>query len=274
MTRAAHACRTLAFGLLLACSWQQQARAQGSPYDLTPAADASAIGVSAVLWWGPALLRSSFVDGGACPCNARNLNGLDRGFAGLYRPGLSLASDVASGSTIALALLLSALDVHGANEPLSSWLTDVVVMAEAVFMNGAVNELAKIGSARPRPLVYGRAPGDARLADPESYVSFYSAHTSGAFAVGLAYAQTFAYRHPESPWRFALYAGAVALGSGIGVARVASGKHFPSDVLAGAAAGTAFGLIVPWLHRRRDRALLGLQLGPGQVEIRLALRAP
>ena len=274
MTRAAHALRTLALGLWLACSWQQQARAEGTPYRLEPAADATAIGVSAVLWWGPALLRSSFVDGGACPCDARNLNGLDRGFAGIYRPGVALASDVASGSTFALAVLLSALDVHQAGEPVSSWLTDLVVMAEAVFLNGAANELAKIASARPRPLVYGLAPGAGRLADPESYVSFYSAHTSGAFAVGLAYAQTFAYRHPESPWRFAMYAGAVALGSGIGVARVASGKHFPSDVLVGAAAGTAFGLLVPWLHRQREGAVLGLQLGPGHVEVRLALRAP
>ena len=39
----------------------------------------------------------------------------------------------------------------------------------------------------------------------------------------------------------------------IGVVRVASGSHFPSDVLVGAAAGVGFGLLVPWLHERPEQ---------------------
>jgi membrane-associated phospholipid phosphatase len=34
----------------------------------------------------------------------------------------------------------------------------------------------------------------------------------------------------------------------IGVARVAAGSHFPTDVLVGAAAGAAIGIAIPALH--------------------------
>src|SRR2546423_585667 len=45
-----------------------------------------------------------------------------------------------------------------------------------------------------------------------------------------------------------LPAGLAALG--VGLLRVLAGRHFPTDVLAGAAAGAAIGLTVPRLHRR------------------------
>ena len=255
---------------LLVCA--APARAQGSPYRLYPAADATTMAASAVLWWGPSLFRGTFVEANACPCAASGLNALDRGIAGRYHPGISRASDVAHVSTLLLTVLLDGLDVRAAGEPVLSLLTDVVVLGETALVNGAINELAKVATARPRPLVYGRAPGDPLLADPENYVSFYSAHTSGAFAIGLAYAQTFAYRHPDSPWRFVLYAGAIAAGSGIGAMRIASGKHFVTDVLVGAAAGTGIGLVIPWLHRAAAPARLDVQLAPDRVVVALALR--
>jgi membrane-associated phospholipid phosphatase len=175
---------------------------------------------------------------------------------------MSRVGDVGVASVYVLSVLFDALDVAQSHEPVTSWLSDVVVLAEALFVNGAVNEVAKISATRPRPLLYNRAAGDPLLHDPENYVSFYSAHTSSAFALGLAYAQTFALRHPKSPWRAAVYAAAVTVGTAIGVSRVAAGKHFPTDVLTGAAAGTAFGLVIPWLHTRAPQAQLSVQLAP------------
>ena len=37
-----------------------------------------------------------------------------------------------------------------------------------------------------------------------------------------------------------------------GYFRMAADKHWLTDVLTGAATGTAVGLLVPWLHRRED----------------------
>lgn len=226
--------------------------------------------MSAVSWFGPSLFLSSFVRADRCPCSDAGIDALDRGIAGIDRPALSLAGDIAMGGVYSLAILLDALDVARADQPVSSWLSDLVVMAEAVLLNGAVNQFAKIAARRPRPLIYRRGDGDPLLHDPENYVSFYSGHTSSAFALGLAYAQTFAYRHPNSPWRFAVYAGAILVGSGVGLSRIAAGKHFPTDVLMGAAAGTTFGLLVPWLHRRSPGARLGLQVSAAGLGVSIA----
>ncbi|MGE5413366.1 MAG: phosphatase PAP2 family protein, partial [Syntrophomonadaceae bacterium] len=40
------------------------------------------------------------------------------------------------------------------------------------------------------------------------------------------------------------------LGGSVAVERVLAGRHFYTDVIAGAAAGTAFGIAIPLLHRR------------------------
>ena len=39
-----------------------------------------------------------------------------------------------------------------------------------------------------------------------------------------------------------------ALASAVGISRVASGNHFITDVLCGAAIGTCCGIVVPFLH--------------------------
>jgi membrane-associated phospholipid phosphatase len=265
--------RWLVQGLLvlgLLASVRASAHALDSPYRLHLAADVTTLSLSAVTWWGPTLFRSAFVRADRCPCAATAVNALDREVAGVYHPSLSLAGDIALASVYTLTLLLDALDVAQSDEPVRSWLTDVVVMAEALLLNGAVNEIAKVGAGRPRPLVYNRATGDPQLTDPENYVSFYSAHTSSAFALSFAYAQTFALRHPRSPWRYVVYGAAIGVGTAIGLSRIAAGKHFPTDVMTGAATGTGFGLLVPWLHARA-RPQLAFQLAPYGLGFSLAV---
>jgi membrane-associated phospholipid phosphatase len=43
-----------------------------------------------------------------------------------------------------------------------------------------------------------------------------------------------------------------------GSARVASGRHFYSDVLVGAAAGTAIGTLIPYIHERNKRSKISI----------------
>jgi membrane-associated phospholipid phosphatase len=217
------------------------------------------------------LFRLDLVAADGCVCKQASVNGLDRWVAGTYRPGVSLAGDILISSVISLAVLLDLLNVVEAAEPATSFLTDLVVMGEALLVNGAINQVVKFAAARPRPLLYERALSDPLQNDPDNYVSFYSSHTSTAFALALAYAQTFAYRNPDSPYRLLVYAAAVVAGSGIGATRIAAGKHFPSDVLVGAAVGAAIGLFIPWLHRLSARAQLSVTLAPGSVGLALVV---
>jgi membrane-associated phospholipid phosphatase len=80
-------------------------------------------------------------------------------------------------------------------------------------------------------------------------LSFYSGHTSTAFAMATAYGYLFTARHPRSKWIAPVWILGYAYASTTGVLRVAAGKHFWSDVIVGAIAGTAVGLAIPAAHR-------------------------
>jgi membrane-associated phospholipid phosphatase len=99
------------------------------------------------------------------------------------------------------------------------WVRGVGVVAGAYV----VNQGLKLVFRRPRPELPGLPP----LTPTVSRLSFPSAHATTSFAAAWAYRGL----APAAP----LYATAVAFG----VSRPYLGVHYPSDVLAGAALGTA-----------------------------------
>ncbi len=217
--------------------------------------------MSAAAWVTPRLFLRDLVTP-SCPCASHGLNALDRGVAATSRKAPAIASDVLIGATYLSAFALDAVDVGNSHGEAFGWLQDATVIAETLTLNGALAQGAKLAFQRPRPLLYGRTAGDPARRDPDNYLSFYSEHTSAALAAGLSYAQTFALRHPQSPYRSVVYAGAVVLGSGIGSLRILSGKHFPTDVLTGAVVGSALGLLVPWLRLRAPDVQLSAAVLP------------
>jgi membrane-associated phospholipid phosphatase len=130
---------------------------------------------------------------------------------------------------------------------------DLGFVAEAVALSGLTNQLVKFGAGRERPFVHV-LPNDQKrhTAQPaDNNLSFYSSHTSMAFAMAVAAgtcASLRGYRGAPYVWATGL---ALALLSGY--LRVAADKHYTSDVLVGAATGSAFGALVPWLHARWSR---------------------
>jgi membrane-associated phospholipid phosphatase len=234
------------------CLWlliPQPIAADASPYQLNLPADLTISVVATAGWLLPELLRPKVVTP-HCPCTADNMNALDRPVAGRFDPTAIDLSNVAVVSVYALSFGLGALVVHTSGDDLRGFASDALVMFEALAVSGTLVELAKTSIVRPRPLLYGLAKDNPALRVGDNYVSFYSSHTAGSFALALAFAQTYALRHPDNPWRFAVYGAAIAAASAVGSLRVLGGKHFPTDVLTGAGVGSAVGLLVPWLHTR------------------------
>lgn len=135
-----------------------------------------------------------------------------------------------------------------------SGLVDGVLFAETLTMTMAVTNLAKVAVRRPRPLAYTAAMQHRNdigysNADTDSSLSFFSGHTSVTAAVSATATYLAFARSPRSarPW-VTLVAG-TALTTFVGLERVRAGKHFPTDVIAGAMVGVGVGLLVPHLHR-------------------------
>ena len=105
----------------------------------------------------------------------------------------------------------------------------------AVALGGAalLNVAAKHSFARVRPALW-------ESISPESTFSFPSAHAMGSAAlacvlIALAWG---------TPWRWPVVAVAGAFAFAVGLSRIYLGVHYPSDILAGWAAATAWALAV------------------------------
>ncbi len=172
----------------------------------------------------------------------------DRWVIGSFSAGLSRTSDVLILGEGLLPVGLTALDFGRKAESFSEAWRDAVLYGEVVTAASMVSIGAKILRMHPRPLVFTDAAPNSERTSGDARSSFMSEHTTGAFAAAVFGAYTFQLRHPNSPALPYLWGGALGLATAVGALRVASGKHFPSDVLAGALCGGLIGYAVPRLH--------------------------
>ena len=90
--------------------------------------------------------------------------------------------------------------------------------------------------------------------DPEG--SFFSRHTSLAFASAVFLATTHDAYYPDSEARPYVWAGSLLAAAAVGWMRYEAGEHFPTDIIAGAVVGSAVGYAVPRLHRAGEKRLI------------------
>lgn len=222
-------------------------------YAIHPAVDVPVLAASALVIAVPSLLASELIDE-RCPCDPSTVNGFDRGAIGNHDRAASVASDVTLGVAMAAPLALELLWVRGRE----ALLTDLVIYAEVLLVNGALVEIAKYTVQRPLPRTYA---GQADLVhSAQGYRSFYSGHTANTFAALSAGAFTLGRRTGNRLWPWLVVAG---VGASVAVERVAGGWHFPTDVIVGAVMGTLVGVGVPWLHLRHDLTVVPVRGGVG-----------
>jgi membrane-associated phospholipid phosphatase len=132
-------------------------------------------------------------------------------------------------------------------------LEDAVITLDATIVTLGISHGTKRFVARSRPAVQHGVVAETEYADKPSEwnQSFFSADTSVAFALASS-ATTLSYLrgYPSAPW--VLFAGSI-IGTGTALLRVAADVHYATDVLTGAAVGTAVGFSLPYfLHGRAD----------------------
>jgi membrane-associated phospholipid phosphatase len=175
-------------------------------------------------------------------CDKSNVNPLDRPFAGQHHEGWRKIGDL---TTISVLLLVPVGLLVG--EPSRAGLTDLLVLGEAVLITAAIQVTSSYAVKRPRPRVYGDEAPLSDRDDANAARSFFSGHVANCLA-GTMVAAT-ALRRIGRP-RLATAVLTVGLvGTGVvSIARIVSGGHFPTDVLAGYAVGAGVGIAIPALH--------------------------
>jgi membrane-associated phospholipid phosphatase len=163
-----------------------------------------------------------------------------------FSPAAARASDVLAGIAVLGPL---ALQFTG------GWNGDsgqrALVYGETLAANLALNGLTKALVGRPRPYTYNADPAaQAQVeANPrDAHLSFFSGHASTTFAAAVAGAYLYSQSTGDVGARTAVWASTLALAGATSNLRVRAGKHFYSDVLAGAVVGTGVGWLVPALH--------------------------
>jgi hypothetical protein len=191
--------------------------------------------------------------------DALDVNAFDRGATRQWDPTSSSVSDALVIGVLAAptALLVTA---PGSREPL----TLGVMYAEVLLLGNGVTGMIKGAAKRPRPYVYNDDPDITleRKQSKSARTSFPSGHTTNAFAAAVFLSTVYGRLHPTSPARPWIWAGSLTAATAVGVLRYEAGKHFPTDVMAGAAVGAFLGWIVPRIHES-ERVRLAVAPAPG-----------
>jgi len=179
-----------------------------------------------------------------------SVNAFDRSATYHYSGDISKAADLVVGIVAAapLALMLDA----GVRD---DWPTCALMYAETMALAVILPAYGKGTADRIRPFVYSSdAPMDAKTTS-DARKSFFSRHTSAAFASAVFMATVYGDYHPGSAAKPYVWAASLLAAAVVGIMRYESGEHFPTDVIVGAVAGSAAGYLVPLVHRSRGGRL-------------------
>ena len=221
---------------------------EASPYELETGRELALTGIGLGLA-GTAWL----LDRKADPLTAEQIQGfqrssvpgVDRGATRRWDPKAGKASDILLGVT-ALSPTAVILTDRGRKEP---WTLGVMYLETVLLTNGAM-ALLKSAVSRTRPFVYNDDPEIPleKKMGKDAQRSFPSGHTANAFAGAVLLSTTYEALYPGSDASGWIWATSLLAASTTGYLRYAAGKHFPTDIVAGAALGVFVGWLVPELH--------------------------
>jgi len=246
--------------LALMLSWPAAAEAPRRAVEVDWTVDGAVTGGALVLWLGSEAIKGELAPASCRWCATNGLDTRVRDALAWSRPEQAKkVSDVLVIGVPAGVALYDGLAVGGARAALP----DLLIIGEAVAVSGALAQGFKLVTARSRPYaVYGTLPSQG----VDDHLSFYSAHTTVAFSAVAAGGMLAQLRgDPSWPWVYGVGFGAAAA---TGYFRLAADKHWFTDVVMGAATGTAVGLAVPWLHRNRSGPPpIALAVAPGYLGV-------
>jgi len=218
------------------------------------------------LWLGVEFARPVWAPS---QCRWCNPPGIDADIRNALKADQTLGANIASYGTAGLAALVAfgGLGIAGAQQGGGHFGEDALIVGEATATTMLVTNVFKGAFGRERPHVHALTAEQKLNREPSSddNVSFFSGHTSFAFALATAggtVAHLRGYDLEPYIWGFGLSVATVT-----GYLRIVSDSHYFTDVIAGAAVGSALGIGMPLLfHGRttteRSIGVSAMPLGP------------
>ena len=221
-----------------------------SPYKLSPVTDSILIGSGAALS-GMFLCSETRVaplsDEEIASQSKNDINRFDRSAADNWSPASAKWSN-----GILAAIMVSPSGLLIEKDTRNDFVTLSVMYGESILITTGLNGSVKNIVQRKRPYTYNSDVPDEEKKKTDSVRSFYSGHTANAFNSAVFISTVYADYYPESSLRFGVWGAALSAASLTGYLRYRAGKHYPTDIIAGAAAGSTTGWLVPALHRQGD----------------------
>ncbi|MBP7459842.1 MAG: phosphatase PAP2 family protein [Candidatus Delongbacteria bacterium] len=199
-----------------------------------------------------------------------DINPLDRWSTRNWDPDFGRISDILAGG-----LLTTPGAIWLAQSRHRNWrelATYSIMFLETVALTNGLKDLTKALVKRKRPYLYNSDLSEIQrmelIEDDQGNNSFFSGHTANAFSASVFLAVTYRDLYGDNPCGKLIWITGLSAAGATGFCRYHSGNHFPTDILAGAAVGSAIGYAIPALHRRKSTAQ-GFQLSvfPGRMDL-------
>lgn len=197
----------------------------------------------------------------------QDVNKFDRFATKNYSPNADHASDFFWIGSHATPLLLLA-----GKESRQHFGQIILMYGEAAAINVGITVITKSVFRRTRPFVLNPdAPLDLKLTS-NAKSSFVSGHASMTAVNTFFVAKVFSDFYPDSNWKPVVWGGAIVIPAVTAYLRIAAGRHYPTDGIAGYAFWATIGVLVPHLHRKNKLGEKGLSLQTGMNSARLTWR--
>ncbi|GAA4397592.1 hypothetical protein GCM10023187_07230 [Nibrella viscosa] len=237
---------SLVFTLWALTGWSQ------SPYRLAWKKEAILLGASAVTIgtsYGLGLSLLPLQEDEIINLNRLNIKPFDRSATYNWSPSAKLASDLTLLGSLGSVGLVWLPTIKR-----DDWTVVPLMFIETLALNNGIQRSIKNGVRRNRPFLYNP---DVPLAEKEikdARRSFFSGHTANAFASAVFASEVFRHYFPDSRLKPVVWTGTLTLATATAYLRYAAGRHYPTDLLAGAAFGSLIGWGIPKLHQVKNRS--------------------
>ncbi|MCU0398599.1 MAG: phosphatase PAP2 family protein [Cyclobacteriaceae bacterium] len=202
--------------------------------------------------------------------NRQTINAFDRGATYNWSTSAQQFSDITE-QTLRFAPLLYMIPIVK-NKTWNNGVALGLMYAEVLMLNTGITGITKSLTKRIRPYLYNSSFTVEERFDfqgeeaPEAKTSFFSGHSSTAFASAVFLSKTFTDIYGKTTLSKVIWVGSLSLATATAIARFEAGVHFPTDVLAGAVVGSVIGYLIPVLHKStKDK--LSFSVFPNQIYV-------